>query len=343
MIGPAFSDTTYQCYLYTLDKSGLVLSLASNKTDFVALMPTNRQYADNEPQMRLNTTTAGRLLEVYSDVDANFVTMGQGQARAIVNIHTAPNIGSLEKNGTQVVETNEAFNYWFVHDGTITTSARFNEQLTPGYTGSPFVPFHELTMGGQDWSNGKAYGYDATGLFTATTGDGMVHRLALGNDVNYEYYLFSQLLQKAGLVASGSMPSLVSEGNRLVAFVPTNDAIRDNLKSILGCASLKIADNGTLSGTVSASNKTILANYLRNYFISSLMNTITTYPYQGSAFQGRFLAMSGEYVEVVSDAGISISLQGGKPVSVSQKFLALPFAFSDGCIQFIEGILEVKK
>ena len=338
VIGPAFSDTTYQCYLYTLDKSELVLSLASKKAEFVTLIPSNLQYNQNEPQMRLNTTTAGRLLEVYSDVDGNFVTMGQGQARDIVNIHTATNVNALAATGIQVVETNESFNYWFVHDGKITTSARFNEQLSPTYTGSPFVDFHEIQNGNGSWGNGHAYRYDAKDLFKAATGDGLAHRLAVGNDKQFEYYLFAQLLQKAGLVTNGDLPSLVSEGNRLIVFVPTNEAIRQHIASIPGCASMKVADDYTLSGNVS--NKTLLADYLRNYFISSLISPFTTYPYPGSTCKGRFQAMSEKDVEITDNGSLSFSLVGGTPVSVSQKYYSLPFAFSDGCLQFIDGILE---
>lgn len=342
VVGPAFADTTYQCYLYTLDRSGLVLSLASNKAEFVTLIPTNLQYNQNEPQMRLNNTSAGRLLEVYSDVDGNFATMGQSMAREIINMHTATNISELPTSGIKVVETNESFNYWFVRDGQITTSARFNDQLNPAYAGgTPFVPMHEIKINGQPWANGRAYGYDAEGLFTATSGDGLERRLALGNDKNYEYYLFAQLLQKAGLVTGNFLPSLASEGNRLVVFVPTNEAIRQNLADIPGCSSLTVSDDYSLSGTVSTANKTVLANYLRNYFVSSLMNTISSYPYPGSNCKGRFMSMTGEYVEIADNGGqLSFGMEGGEQIPVSQKYFCLPFAFSDGCMQLIDGILK---
>lgn len=343
VVGPAFKDTTYQCYLYTLDRSDLVLSLASDKSQFVTLIPSNKQYNQNEPAMRLNTTSAGRQLEVYSDVDANYATMGQGQARDIVNMHTAPNVSALSQSGTLVVETNIAFNYWFVHDGQITTNARFNEQLNPAYAGTPFVAFHEITNNGQSWANGRAYAYDADDLFVQASGDGMERLLALGNDKNYEYYLFSQLLQKAGLADTKNavMPSLASLGNRLVAFVPTNDAIKENLAKIPGADRLTIEADGTMSGTPTNTQKTELANYLRNYFVSSMMNTFTSYPYPGSSFSGQFLTMGGGDLQVTSKAGgITVCLAGDTAVSVSQKYFGLPFAFGDGCLQFIDGILE---
>ena len=233
VVGQAFRDTTFQCFLYTLDKSDLVLSLASNKTNFMVLMPTNKQYNQNEPQMRLNETTQGKNIEVYSDVDGNFANMGQSKAESIVNMHVAQSNVAFGVLPTQVYETNIAFNYWYVHDGKITTNARFNQQLNPAYQGSPFVDYHPLrpsfytgVEGGDSWTNGMAYTYDSDDLFAEQTGDGLEHLLSVGNDKNYEYYLFSQLLQKAGLVNGGAMPSLTSEGNRLVAFVPTNEAIR---------------------------------------------------------------------------------------------------------------------
>ena len=341
VVGPAFCDTTYQCFLYTLDKSDLVLSLASSKSEFVTLIPSNKQYNQNEPTMRLNVTTQGKNLEVYSDVEGNYANMGGSQARDIVNMHYATGIGELKSSGVQVVQANVPFNFWYVNDGLITTNARFNEQLNPTYEGTPFVAFHEIQNAGKPWDNGRAYAYDADDLFTSQTGDGLEHLLAIGNDKNYEYYLFSQLLQKAGLVSNGLMPSLASEGNRLIAFVPTNEAIRQNLDKIPGAGKLTIADDGTMSGNVTGTQKTDLANYLRNYFVSSLMNTFTSYPYPGSPCKGRFMAMSGNYVEIQEQGdAISVGMEGAQQVAVSQKYHALPFAFSDGCMQFIEGILE---
>ncbi len=346
VVAPAFCDTTYQCFMYALDKSELVLSLASTNTDFVVLMPSNMQFNQNEPQMRLNVTSQGKNLEVYSDVDGNFANMSAGQARDIVNMHTASNISQLSTSGTQVVETNTAFNYWFLHDGKITTSALFNQQLSPEYQDNPFVAFRQIanhSAGSPDtpWSNGRAYAYDYPQLFAEASGDGLTHRLAVGNDKNYEYYLFAQLLQKAGLVQNGGIPSITSGDTRYLVFVPTNEAIKNNIANIPGCSALTVADDYTLSGNVSTANKTLLANYLRNYFVSSLMNTITSYPYPGSSCKGSFLTMGAEKMVITENNGrIFAGFADDKLVGVSQKYYCLPFAFSDGCMHFIDGILQ---
>ncbi|MBQ4393525.1 MAG: hypothetical protein II826_10525 [Prevotella sp.] len=352
VVGQAFRDTTFQCFLYTLDKSNLVLSLASDKTNFMVLMPTNKQFIQNEPQMRLNQTTQGKNIEVYSDVDGAFANMGQGKAESIVNMHVSQSHVAFGALPTQVYETNVAFNYWFVHDGKITTNARFNQQLNPAYQGSPFVEYHPLTSHPSPLTphlsstNGMAYTYDSDDLFAEQTGDGLEHLLSVGNDKNYEYYLFAQLLQKAGLVNGGAMPSLTSQGNRLVVFVPTNEAIKQNVTNIPGCSALKIADDYSLTGNVTGNNKTALANYLRRYFVSSLMNTITSYPYPGSTMKGTFLTMSGEKLVIANDGltpqdsgTLSVGIEGQPRVPVSRKYLCLPFAFTDGCMHFIDGIL----
>ncbi len=343
VVGPAFKDTTYIDYLYALDGSELILALASNKSEFVTLMPANKQFENNDPPMRLYTTTLGRELQEYSATEGNYVAVGKGRMQDIVNIHTATNVGELKSSGIQVVPTNASFNYWYVCDGQITTNALFNEQLTPGYTGTPYVEFHEIMLNGKKWDNGRAYAYDAPDLFAAASGDGMAHLLAIGNDRNYEYYLFSQLLQKAGIATGGSL-TVAGEGIRNISFVPTNEAIRQNIAKIPGCSKLSIDENYNITGSVSSTNKTLLANYLRNYFVSSLMNTFTNYPYPGSGFNGGYNTMGGQILNIVENGSdITISLEETetpKEIQVSKKYNCLPFVFSDGCIQFIDDILE---
>jgi uncharacterized surface protein with fasciclin (FAS1) repeats len=342
VVGPAFKDTTYVDYLYALDGSNLILSLASNKSEFVALIPTNKQFTDNDPPFRLYTTTQGRSLQQYSADAGDFVNASRGTMLSLVNIHTASNVNQLPATGVQVIPTNSSFNYWFVRNGQITTNSLFNEQLTPGYTGTPYVDFHEITMDGQPWDNGRAYSYDAPQLFAESSGDGVAHLLAIGNDRNYEYYLFSQLLQKAG-IASGATLTVAGDDIRNIVFVPTNEAIRQNIDKIPGCSALKIDESYNITGTVSTANKALLANYLRNYFVSSLMNTVASYPYPGSTCKGDFLTMTGATLSIIdngSTLSVKLDSEAAKTVQVSTKYDSLPFAFSDGCMQLIDDILE---
>jgi hypothetical protein len=65
---------------------------------------------------------------------------------------------------------------------------------------------------------------------------------------------------------------------------------------------VEFPDDNTITGNVSTTNKTLLANYLRNYFVSSLMNTISSYPYPGSTCKGEFLTMGGEHLTISENA-----------------------------------------
>ena len=344
VVGPAFKDTTYMDYLYALDGSELVLSLASNKSKFVTLMPKNAQFAATDPAMRLYTTTTGKELQQYSSEAGDFVALGSGAMRDIVNIHTATNVASLPSSGTAVIETNTAYNYWFIDNGRITTNALFNEQLEPTYDGDPFVAFHPIQNNGKNWDNGSSYSYDAEAIFQPASGDGLARRLAVCNDKNFSYYMFAQLLQKAGLTEGNALSNsiLPTEDTRFICFVPTNDAIIANLTDIPGCSKLSVKD-GTLDGSVTGTNKNQLAAYLRSYFITSTMNSFTSYPYLGSSCKGEFYTTGTEKMQI-EDNGAALSVrfnaEGSTFVQVNNQYHYLPFAFSDGCFHLIDGVLK---
>ena len=44
VVAPAFKDVNYNCYLYTLDGSGLTSSFAADNSQFVSLIPSNAQF-----------------------------------------------------------------------------------------------------------------------------------------------------------------------------------------------------------------------------------------------------------------------------------------------------------
>ena len=342
VVGPAFKDTTYQCFLYALDNSAVLLSLASNKSEFVTLIPDNKQFANTDPAIRLYSTTSGKELQQYSSDAGTFVAMGSSALSNIVSIHYAQNIKELPATGTKVVPTNIAYNYWYVKDGQITTNALFNEQLEPTYTGTPFVSLHKLTNNGSEWSNGSSYSYDAPAIFEAASGDGLGHRLSICNDKNYPYYMFAQLLQKAGLVEGTNLSSsIIFPGDRFFVFIPTNEAITAHLSEIPGSDKLTITD-GTLSGTPTSTQKSALANYLRSYFFGSTLNSFTEYPYLGSSCKGVFNT-TGAHKLQVADNGTTLLVNfedSNESAPVNLTYDCLPFAFNDGGFHLIDGILQ---
>lgn len=343
VVGPAFSNTDHIAYLYCLDASSSLLSLASKNTSFVTLMPSNEQLYNTNPPIRLYSTTLGKELQQYSSDAGDFVTMGSGAMKEITDMHVAQNVEELVSTGTQVVSTNAAYNYWFVKDGKITTNSLFNQQLEPAYTGDPFVALHRITNNGKDWDNGNSYTYDATAIFEKNSGDGLGHRLAVCNDKNYPYYMFAQLLKKAGLLSATEISATICpNGSRFIAFAPTNQTIIDNLANIPGCSKLTVTNGTISSNNLNATDKASLAKYLSQYFVNSLMNSFTDYPYIGSTCKGEFYSAGSNKLRI-SDTGSSLNVGfvgSTTTANVIADYDYLPFAFNDGCLQFIDGILQ---
>ncbi|MDP4278323.1 MAG: fasciclin, partial [Bacteroidota bacterium] len=337
--GPAFKYIDYRNFMYALDGSNLLLALASEDTHFITLMPKTEQFT--KENMRLASLTTGNVLQKYSDDAGTYVNLSSDEMASIVNMHISNGATALAGSGTQVLETNTAFNYWYIHDGKITTNVLFNQLLNPDYTGNPFVKFSEIKNGDEAWSNGKSYAYDYEGLFKTAQSDGLEYALAICKDARYPYYLFSQLLQKAGLVNENQLTNLM-DGTRFIVFIPTNNAIKTNLSSIPGSTGLSVTASGTLSGTLTSTNKTKLANWLRSHFITSDLNTFTGYPYPGAGIKGTFDTYGNYKLTIIdggADAPLSVEFNQNKSVPVVSTYYYLPFAYQDGCFHLIDGIL----
>ncbi|MBO7378643.1 MAG: fasciclin domain-containing protein [Bacteroidales bacterium] len=356
--GPAFKDVKYLPYLYVLNGADLLLSLSSKESDFITLIPDTAQFTHNDPAMRLfRSTTSGTVtysLQQWNDEAADYVSLGTSAMRDMANMHTSTDATELKPTGTQVVESNVSFNYWFVKDGKITTNALFNQQLNPSFNEEIWYPFEEIkrTSTGEGWSNGKAYTYHYPGVYQSASGNSLEKELSQNNDRNYPYYCFVQLLQKAGLASNGrfdGMLTLDKESPRFFAIVPTNDAIKAALSTLPGCSKLNINESTyAISGSVSTADKPKLASYLLSYFVTADRNAFTSYPYLGSTCKGQF-ETSGSYAINISDTGSSITVnfaaQGsnvpeGNTVPLVGTYDYLPFAFEDGAFQMIDTVLQ---
>ncbi|MBQ7161986.1 MAG: fasciclin [Bacteroidales bacterium] len=345
VIGSAFRETRFLPYLYALDGSDLVLALASQNSEFVALIPDTAQFRGSN--IRFETVTGGHELQVLSE-DASYVAMSSSALRSLVNMNVSASASSLPATGMKVIETNTAFNYWYVVDGKITTSALFNKQLNPTYTDEIYFPFAPLEKDATApnsgrWDNGSAYTYSSPSVFMPGDDEGLNRTLAVCNDNTYPYYLFSQLLTKAGLVESQALKVVMGDA-RFIAFVPTNDAIKARIKEIPGCSGCSVSDTYQLSGTPT---KAALANYLRSYFLTSDLTPFSVYPYPGSGLSGTFDTF-GAYKLKITDDGTSLKVNfidkegtEGPQVDLFQtaKYHSLPFSYSDGAFHLINDIL----
>lgn len=347
VIGPAFKEIRFAPFLYSLSGSELILSLASQNSNFIALIPDTAQYTAN--LMRLNTTSQGKVLETWNDEAGAYVATSSSAMRDIVGMHVSANADSIAVKGTQVIPTDIAFNYWYVYDGKITTNALFNEQLNPTYQGEVYCEFKPIMNNGAEWDNGKAYTYTHEGLFGQVSGDGLEHALVVCNDKSYPYYCFVQLLKKAELIdAKTEKIALIMPDTRFVAFIPTNEAIARSLADIPGADKLTIDDNYLISGKPSSSQQAELANHLKDYFITADLNAFNTYPYPGSGFKGKFDTYGTSKEIYVNDDGENITVQlkngaGEVPLAKTDEYHSFPFAYEDGCFHLISDVLRVEQ
>lgn len=343
--GPAFSDSKYKYFLYALNGSGLVPSLAADNSKFVTLMPTNTQCENSDPAIRLYETTSGNVLQEFSDQTGQFEEMGNKTKLSLTNLHTTDAVESLPETGKAIIPTYLPFTYWYINDGKLTTSAEFSKKFDDP-TLEPFAAFHEITNDGKAWSNGKSYSYDAPSIYREEKGDGLLYKLANQNDNNFEYYLFAQLLKLSGLVSGGTIKFPTDDGSesgrRIAVFAPTNEAIIAGIKSIPGCANC----TATAAGITGKPTVADLQEWVLRCFISTEENgsKFTDYPYVGSPCKGTFVTKAlTSNLNIIEDGGrlyVQFAGSSENAIPVIEKYDGFPLAFGDGCLHYINGILK---
>jgi uncharacterized surface protein with fasciclin (FAS1) repeats len=336
--GPAFQNKDYLNYLYMLDASDLLVSLSSQDASFTALIPSNEEMETSGIEL-----SSG---ELWWPEEGERTKMNTAAMTDFVDLHTVTGGQGIKNSGNQVLRTNKAFNYWFVKDGKLTTSVLFNKLFENPSSPFEFSEINEFTLNGASFSNGKAYSYNSEEIFHPLSSTASVQNLlAITNDETYGFFRFAELLRKAGLAnaSEGTLPFLA--GLRCVIFIPQNDAIT----SAVAAGEIPGVD---ADGTVS--DQELLANYLKGYFVPTEANGITTYPYPGSGVDGQYATLEEYSLNdedllgnvIIFDDGQSImvrrslpDLQEGEWVNIIPDFYYFPFAYNDGGVHFIDGIL----
>lgn len=329
VIGSAFQRKNYSVFLFMLDKTKMVKSLSSTDSRFAVLIPSDSQLE-----------SAGIAFSPESPDQLNIVTasgeaaMTTSQMSDYISINVAMSDKDLKDNKTYVLKTNASFNYWYVKGGKVISSNEFNN-INGNNT------FRELTElkynQTEEWSNGKVYTYSGT-LFQPTANRTLMRTLTVNPEASSITYQFTQLLNKAGLIASETLGFI--EETSFLAFAPSNQAILDAQQA------------GKIPGVNAAgkvTDKAKLANWLKYYFIRIEDSGLTDYPYVGSGMDmecvSYAMSASEDYLPVmVKDNGqkITIGNNAGETAAVTDDFDQFPLVFSDGCLHVIDGVIEYK-
>lgn len=329
--GAAFREKQFSWYLYILKNSSLLEPLTSPDVNMVALMPTNDQLA-----------TLGIIKDVNGDlmveVDGIPELIGTSLMQNIANMHLVTGGSALPTTGTKVIRTNSPFNYWYLKNGKITTSAIYTAGKVNNASYDPFVAFSEVLFDGTRWSNGNVYAYPGE-VFVPTGSQHLADLLSIDRDATRPFYEFARLIQGSNLVSNGTLNFI---GAHFIVFIPTNEAI---VQATADGRIPGVATDGTITDPVA------LSEYLQYYFLSTDVNGIVDYPYIGGDCAGKFntsrvverTPAGVTYAQLsILDNGnkLSVLTNGNVEVEVDERFDYFPFTYSDGGFHLIKDVIE---
>ena len=367
--GPAYQYKDFSYYLMMLTSIGDIQNtLWSDETTMMSLMPSNAQVE------AMGVTYDSRneyLVRDGKPLGADFKTSASYSHLVDLSQSTCPDTELDSVSGKQQVF--RAFSpdyqfYWYVQDGKLTNSFRFNERIYPQLRSDEevFVPFHELKSYTDDgnWSNGKSYSYEGAmfvGMPSLTTYRSF-QQMAENNkiDESLPYYAFTNLLIAAGMY-TGSVYNFYQEGDLQLMLIPSNTAVS---KAIIADAipgmtydAEKLAEGENLFDCIVVSDQESLQSYLKQYFVPLSTAGITNYPYLGwneDTTRGMETLNSIEIYDeatsrvtyntvrvVIADKGDKLTvrlLDSKREIDFCPDYHYLPFVFGDGCVQFIEGM-----
>ena len=328
--GPAFRYKNNSFYLNMLDKSRLLVGLSSNEVELTALVPSDEQMVAG------GITMVDGVL--WSDYEGENAAMSVPQMTALVNLHTVTGGDGIMATGTQVLRTNIPYTYWYIKDGKIITSVRFNDKFDSPGSEINFSNIVEINDNGGNWSNGKAYRYDnESNFFPLRSTASVQNRLAITRDETYPYFQFSELLRNAGLVNSTEGILTFLSGLRCSIFIPINEVL---VQAIADGKIPGVTPDGSIADQLQ------LADYLKNYFVPNESNGLVTYPYVGSGVNGIYNTMNTNKQLLIEDDGQSLKVQQYSlgqeqttKISVVPDNDYFPFAYDDGGVHYINGVL----
>ncbi len=357
VMGPEFLKRDFLLSLYAMYQSNLMAAYTSTATDYTLLITRNNGYETSD--MRLMPNGVGNTLATsgedgdvaVSSTDLKRIVNG-GTVHGDVNFNTSWAIYPTQDGGT----------LWFIKDGKVTTNYVFNSVL--GQDPNTVIPtlFTEvkpvLSDDGKSWTNGKVYEYDSEfgvfGKLDALEYTNMRTMLTSIGETKYPNFLFAYLMRQAELFTTidgvTAWDYRLGTG-RIVAFIPTNEALKEALEAgkipgIHGTIDLSQA-SPILNGEVT--DKYLLGTYLLNYIFTPTNAPVALgCPYLGSPewVSGEYRNSNNRPVKYTDDSAVlSVQLQNQTTGQYGNKcnvvsYQNFPFAFMDGAFHLIDNVFN---
>lgn len=375
--GPAYQYKKFSNFVTMLNSSGMISSLCSDAVRYIALYPSNQAMEKNagitynEAKKALVTTTSPNGISggVMSDyVYAHIAQPMDGDC-------VLPENSDKVKVFANVSPTRKL--YWYVKDGRITNSIKFNDMLKTAentYTEEnifcDFTALEYRDEGPDGWMNGRCYEIDGffEGSYDNSANIQFVSTMwKYQHDATTQFYAWMKLLDKASFIDRNTHAVTFMSENCLM-LVPTTDKLE---QAIVDGKVPGITANGASVGDAAffdnceITDAAALEYYVKQYFIPLSTAVMSNYPYVGWGEQtqevGGLITMQS--LEVFDDEGKStitttnlnifddgskLSVQVIAPegaaarpvVDVVPDYYYLPFIYDDGCVHIIDGVLE---
>ncbi len=375
--GPAYQYKKLSYYLLMFDAvEDIAASLYSDETRLISLMP------DNDQILASGIT--------YNDRDGYLMRDGKALnnnvKKSLVYGHLTDlsscnfNVTELDTTAASGLQVFRCFSpdylfYWYLLDGKLTNSFRFNERIYPIEQQKTdeelFVPIHELKSYTEDgeWTNGKSYSYEGR-LFVGDPSESSISSFqtlcySQRNTPDMPYYAFTNLLYMANMFTSGksSFDFIPADETTLIMLIPTNEAVYAAISAGqlpgLTVDSEALAGGGNPLDCISIADdscQTLLQNYLKTYFVSFSSAGVSNYPFPGWKEDTSKGMATLNSIEIVDEKGrVSYNtakvviteeapgftvrrLEDSRKISFVGDYHYLPFVFSDGCVHLINGM-----
>lgn len=370
--GPAFQYKKFSYFLKMLTTADLVLTLCSDATKFIMLYPSNSVMNSTGITMNASEVLMRGTTAISSSAQQSYVYGHVISLDGITGNYNALPIDASSGNHVFRTLSPNMVLYWYMKDGKLTNSVKFNELMyDPTITEADvFCDLEELNFR-DGWTNGKAYAYSNPNKSFLLEGslDNAVYPkfvpMMLGNrnDVTKMYYGFIQLLNKADMTDTETQ-SINAMIESCLMFIPTTSAIKQAIVDgrIPGIAATTAVTDANFFTNCTVTKLEDLQYYMKQYFIPLSTATMSNFPYVGwnESNEGGLMTLQAYDVTDVSgrvttfttnmkvtDSGSKLTVQlvdangvlKGVPVNVVGTYHYFPFIFNDGCVHFIEDVL----
>ncbi|MBN1925647.1 MAG: fasciclin domain-containing protein [Prolixibacteraceae bacterium] len=315
---PAFQNPDYRMFLHMIDQSDMVQPLMSDNVDFLLFLPTDSILEGNTTiygrrlmYQNLNSNKYGQQNIMIEGADEPWVYMKTSLMEGVVKNHVATRLMTTVGNA-KIYKTLNTYQYLLVEDDNkVWSSFIFNN-----YPDQP-MPF----VLNSERYNGQVFDLKGVEEKALIQDYNLFKEQVTKNPLPGQEY-FKQMVGAAQFNTT-TPPFNFMQGERFIAFVPTNKIIEDSIHEI---------------PMIPAE----MADYLKYYFVKVGASGLNDYPFPGAGIEGELVTFKPDgnsYATItLVDKGDHLELVDGRG-RVVKITCVFPNIYNDGASYTIDGLL----